>query len=98
MESIDTFYDRIYVNLNTYPQEPFVLVWPSKSAKEDRDAKKPETWDLQTCKNYIQFIESGDPMRWKDHGKENVQKYKRKRDKSIGKSNASLSSFGIRSS
>ena len=61
MEDIDDFYSRIYVNCNTYPEEPFALVWKSRQQKEDLGKYfKPEKWDIPTVKNYLRYLKTGD--------------------------------------
>ena len=54
MEKESDFFKRIYVNCDWNVK---VLVWPTEKAKNDLNTKiKPEMWDLQTCRNYLEYL------------------------------------------
>lgn len=59
-ETIDQFYDRIYVDFVTNK----VSVWSSKWNK-DEGKKAMYRWDMQTTKNYIDWLETQQPIRVK---------------------------------
>ena len=58
-ETIDEFYNRIYVNCIGY--YPIVLVWLSAKAKGliTSDKKlRPKRWTIDQAKQYVQYLEA----------------------------------------
>lgn len=51
-ESVSTFEQRCYFNF----VKGKVFVWTSLKAKQDRMAKRPEIWDMETAKRYIAYL------------------------------------------
>jgi hypothetical protein len=59
-ETVDDFFDRIWVNFNTYPAESYALVWKSKNLKQDLNSKiKPEKMSIESVREYIKYLEDG---------------------------------------
>jgi hypothetical protein len=50
-ETVNEFMERIYVNFSLDK----VSIWPSKTNKE-KGYPHTESWDIQTAKNYIEWI------------------------------------------
>ena len=57
VETLDEFYDRIWVNFCTWPADPKVFVYESAWQKERSDRFKPDIWTKQTALNYLNWLE-----------------------------------------
>ena len=62
-ETIDNFFDRAYIS---FIHEK-VLVFPSEKVKNTLKAKRPERWDFETTRNYLDWLESQNEMDNQEH-------------------------------